>query len=518
MALPPRPTSAAVLFSTRRPVHPKSSDLPTLAPASRSSREAGGAGWSWCLLTWDFSGALCWQTCVMAGARERGSRLQRPWSVYRASTLELSNEMLGLALAGNSQDPDEPVLELALACSDLVTPAVDRKPNTFIAVSTTTPPQVFWTKHSQTEVMEGTNNPSFLSSVAFFQDSSLSQHTQIKLAVYDVKERSQGTMYMLGSALFPLKELLQDQTGQLQLELRLGEVGWSRVRLVSWVGLGEVGWGWVRLGEVGWSRVQVGWSRVGWSRVRLGEVGVQVGWRGWVGSGEVGWGWVGLGEVGWGRVESGEVGWSRVRSGGVGSPENQRVGVVLVRPWGREERVDWRLSAGHFRENTRTVLPVDQSLTESVGARLKYASLGHDSLLRSVFGGTMSRMYRVPRTNGSQLRVLEQMAESALSLNVPRQLLRLLLEEDATRVSELEQLGELSPCWENLRKQIVSHFHSNILSYQEAQAQLCSYRGDSAVHGRRVYRPASPPTEVTLLCMGGVFIDLRHVKPDDCSR
>lgn len=36
----------------------------------------------------------------MAGGRERGSRTQRPWSVYRANTFELSNEMIGLALAG----------------------------------------------------------------------------------------------------------------------------------------------------------------------------------------------------------------------------------------------------------------------------------------------------------------------------------------------------------------------------------------------------------------------------------
>ncbi|KAM7365709.1 hypothetical protein PAMP_016623 [Pampus punctatissimus] len=50
----------------------------------------------------------------MAGGRERGSRIQRPWSVYRANTFELSNEMIGLALAGNSQDPDEPVLEFSV--------------------------------------------------------------------------------------------------------------------------------------------------------------------------------------------------------------------------------------------------------------------------------------------------------------------------------------------------------------------------------------------------------------------
>ncbi|XP_068614242.1 type II inositol 3,4-bisphosphate 4-phosphatase-like [Brachionichthys hirsutus] len=75
--------------------------------------------------------------------------------------------------------------------------------------------------------------------------------------------------------------------------------------------------------------------------------------------------------------------------------------------------------------------------------------------------------------------VREQMEECALSFRVPKQLLALYIQEDMSRVQDLRALGELSPHWDNLRKEVMTRYGGVITSYQDTLAELDKITGCS---------------------------------------
>uniref|UniRef100_A0A3P9JJM1 Inositol polyphosphate-4-phosphatase type II B n=1 Tax=Oryzias latipes TaxID=8090 RepID=A0A3P9JJM1_ORYLA len=97
----------------------------------------------------------------------------------------------------------------------------------------------------------------------------------------------------------------------------------------------------------------------------------------------------------------------------------------------------------------------------------------------TVFRNPICKVYTFQTTDSKRMIVREQMEECTLSFSIPKQLLSLYIQEDMSRVQDLTELGELSPHWDNLRKEVITRYGGIIGSYQATLAELDKITGCS---------------------------------------
>uniref|UniRef100_A0A8C7IC38 Inositol polyphosphate-4-phosphatase type II B n=1 Tax=Oncorhynchus kisutch TaxID=8019 RepID=A0A8C7IC38_ONCKI len=95
------------------------------------------------------------------------------------------------------------------------------------------------------------------------------------------------------------------------------------------------------------------------------------------------------------------------------------------------------------------------------------------------FKNPVCKVYKFQTVDSKWMLVREQMEECTLSFSIPRQLLHLYIQEDMRRIQELRDLGELSPHWDNLRKEVIGRYGQVIAAYQETLAELNKITGPS---------------------------------------
>ncbi|XP_010777657.1 type II inositol 3,4-bisphosphate 4-phosphatase-like [Notothenia coriiceps] len=111
---------------------------------------------------------------------------------------ELSANPEGLTAAGIMLTPQLSQMELSLACTDLLPPGRDRKPNALVQVSVIDPHKQLLVSHACTEIVEANKDPLFLTGVTFPSEYPASPETLVKLTVYDAKDKSQESIFGSG--------------------------------------------------------------------------------------------------------------------------------------------------------------------------------------------------------------------------------------------------------------------------------------------------------------------------------
>ncbi|XP_046853949.1 type II inositol 3,4-bisphosphate 4-phosphatase-like [Xenia sp. Carnegie-2017] len=114
---------------------------------------------------------------------------------------------------------DSPFLEISIGCNSLKQSIENRDPNAVVHVSTMTPPGAKWTRLTQTEIIEKTTDPCFLTTVSVPSGPNFSEVTRLKFAVFDVRDRVKEEMTHLGQAVCTIKDVLSSSNQKIQLSL-----------------------------------------------------------------------------------------------------------------------------------------------------------------------------------------------------------------------------------------------------------------------------------------------------------
>ncbi|XP_039606118.1 type II inositol 3,4-bisphosphate 4-phosphatase isoform X2 [Polypterus senegalus] len=98
-------------------------------------------------------------------------------------------------------------------------------------------------------------------------------------------------------------------------------------------------------------------------------------------------------------------------------------------------------------------------------------------LMNAVFKNPVCKVFRFQTADGQWMFIRELMAECTLSFNIPKQLINLFIQEDMQRIQDLKELGELSPHWENLRKEMLGQYGQVISCYHDILTELNKITG-----------------------------------------
>ncbi|CAG7715934.1 unnamed protein product [Allacma fusca] len=102
---------------------------------------------------------------------------------------------------------ESPLCEISLACDNLLCDSHGRAPNAKLVVHVRNSQNSVWLKYASTEVVEKSSNPVFLTTVSFRASDGLSETSQARFTVYEVRERTTQTQTVVGQLTVELSSL-----------------------------------------------------------------------------------------------------------------------------------------------------------------------------------------------------------------------------------------------------------------------------------------------------------------------